>query len=228
MSVGERERATLARVVETFVPGVPASTVADRIVAELESVGRPKLVSDLLLFLRLVEQPVLNLALSGRPRAFSRMTQLQRESYLLRWAESALALQRTAFQAVKRLSLFVAYASSDGEGNSLWAGTGYARPALDPPARPALAARRASAGDTIDADAIVVGSGAGGGVVAAELAAAGKHVVIVEQGDLVTEAEFDGREDRAPRGSSGTASSSRPRTSHSRSSRDAPSAAERS
>ena len=43
MSVGERERATLARVVETFVPGAPANAVANRIVAELEAVGRPKL-----------------------------------------------------------------------------------------------------------------------------------------------------------------------------------------
>jgi len=196
VSVGERERATLARVVETFVPGAPANAVANRIVAELEAVGRPKLVSDLVLFLRLVEQPLVNLALSGRPRAFSRMTQAQRERYLLRWAESAVPLQRTAFQAVKRLSLFVAYASSDGERNPLWDGTGYARPALEPPARPALAARPTSAGDTLDADVIVVGSGAGGGVVAAELAAAGKHVVVVEQGDLVTEDEFDAREDK--------------------------------
>src|SRR5207245_10475189 len=90
VSVGERERATLARVVETFVPGAPANAVANRIVAELEAVGRPKLVSDLVLFLRLVEQPLVNLALSGRPRAFSRMTQAQRERYLLRWAESAV------------------------------------------------------------------------------------------------------------------------------------------
>ena len=196
MSVGERERATLARVVETFVPGASANAVANRIVAELEAVGRPKLVSDLLLFLRLVEQPLVNLALSGRPRAFSRMTQAQRERYLLRWAESAVPLRRTAFQAVKRLSLFVAYSSSDGERNPLWDGTGYARPALDPPAPAALAARRTNAGETLDADAIVVGSGAGGGVVAAELAASGKRVLIVEQGDLVTEDEFDGREDK--------------------------------
>ena len=141
MTVGERERATLARVVETFVPEAPAPAVADKIVTELEAVGRPKLVNDLVLFLRVIDQPVANLALVGRPRSFMRMSPAERERYLLRWADSALPLQRTAFQAVKRLSLFVAYAASDGGANPLWQGTGYARPALDPPAPPAISAR---------------------------------------------------------------------------------------
>ena len=74
MSVGERERATLARVVETFCPGAPSRAVADTIVAELEAVDRPKLVADLVLFLRVIERRTANLVLAGRPRPFSEMT----------------------------------------------------------------------------------------------------------------------------------------------------------
>src|SRR5439155_383401 len=200
VSVGERERATLARVVETFCPGAPSRAVADTIVAELEAVDRPKLVADLVLFLRVIERRTANLVLAGRPRPFSAMTRHERESYLISWGESALPPRRAAFQAAKRLSLFVAYSRSDGAANPLWAGTGYAPPALDPPAQPMLSARAVSAGEVIAADAVVVGSGAGGGVAAAELAAAGRHVLVLEQGALATEDEFEGREDRGGAG----------------------------
>jgi len=200
VSVGERERATLARVVETFCPGAPSRAVADTIVAELEAVDRPKLVADLVLFLRVIERRTANLVLAGRPRPFSAMTRHERESYLISWGESALPPRRAAFQAAKRLSLFVAYSRSDGAANPLWAGTGYAPPALDPPAQPMLSARAVSAGEVIAADAVVVGSGAGGGVAAAELAAAGRHVLVLEQGALATEDEFEGREDRGAAG----------------------------
>src|SRR2546428_7745507 len=58
-----------------------------------------------------------------------------------------------------------------------------------------LSPRAVSAGEVIAADAVVVGSGAGGGVASAELAAAGRHVIVLEHGRLSTETDFDGRED---------------------------------
>lgn len=196
MTIGERQRRTLARVVETIVPEAPAPQVADTIIAELEAVGRPKLVDDLVLFLKLIEQPLVNLAVAGRPTRFSELDSTDRERYLLGWADSALPLRRSAFQAVKRLALFVAYSRSSGGANPLWPETGFARPALAPlPVRPApLAMLAATAGDVLEADAIVVGSGAGGGVAAAELAAHGRKVLVLEQGALSTESDFDGDE----------------------------------
>jgi len=170
----ERLRATLACVVETFCAEAPSRAVADRIVAELEAVGRPKLLSDLALFLRVIELPLANLALAGVSQPFSVMTRSTRERYLLRWADSPLPLRRTAFQAAKRLALFVAYAHSNGGPNPLWEGIGYSRPELAEPARSLLRARVCAPGETVRADAVVVGSGAGGAVVAAELAKAGR------------------------------------------------------
>jgi choline dehydrogenase-like flavoprotein len=51
-------------------------------------------------------------------------------------------------------------------------------------------------GDLVErADVCVIGSGAGGAVVAAELAAAGRSVVVLEQGPYWTRQDFDQRED---------------------------------
>lgn len=47
-------------------------------------------------------------------------------------------------------------------------------------------------GQTLECDAVVVGTGAGGAVVAAELAERGHAVVLLEEGELVTREEFTG------------------------------------
>ena len=195
MTIGNRERTTLKRVVETIVPEAPAGPIADTIVSELEAVGRPKLLSDLVLFLRLIEQPLVNLAVWGRATRFSDLDPPARERYLLRWADSALPLRRTAFQAVKRLALFVAYSRSSAGRNPLWAETGFERLPLAPlPEQAPLVVRKPVRDEVIKADAIVVGSGAGGAVAAAELAARGRKVIVFEQGALSREPDFEGDE----------------------------------
>ncbi|MDE3113179.1 MAG: GMC family oxidoreductase [Chloroflexota bacterium] len=191
-----RELAALAAVVDTFVPDADAAAVATKIAREIDLVGRPKLLSDLRLFLGVIEQPLIGLALAGRPAAFSRMDRERRERYLLGWADSAVPLRRTAFQAVKRASLFYAYGASDTGAERLWPRLGYQRGELLPlPDDPtALPSRATIDGETIEADACVIGSGAGGSVAAAELTLRGRRVVVLEQGSAWTEAEFDGRE----------------------------------
>lgn len=46
-------------------------------------------------------------------------------------------------------------------------------------------------GDELEADAVIVGSGAGGGVIAARLAKAGLKVIVLEMGGYFNEADFD-------------------------------------
>ena len=97
--------------------------------------------------------------------------------------------------AVRGLATTLHYALPDlGTGrNPNWDAMGYPGPRSAPPDAPkSLPTRRpSSAGEVIEADVCVVGSGAGGSVLAGELAGAGKKVCVLEMGGYFNEADFD-------------------------------------
>ncbi len=101
---------------------------------------------------------------------------------------------------LRGLCLSLHYALPDaGTGiNPNWPGIGYPGPQALP--KPAADVERPITPVvpiedlTLSADAVVVGSGAGGGVIAAELAAAGKQVCVLEMGGYHDESEFNGLE----------------------------------
>jgi len=146
--------------------------------------------------LGLLGTPVLPLLLTGRPRRFSALTQEEAERFLLAMANSRLPLLRTGFQALKRLATFLFYSLLDANGeNPTWPAIGYTpspRIPISPPARPpALRLTPVRAPANFDCDACVIGSGAGGAVVAAELAAAGRRVIVLEAGAGLQAPDFD-------------------------------------
>ncbi len=121
-----------------------------------------------------------------------------RERYLLRWGRSRIALRRSAYQAFRRLLSFLAYAIPDepDDPNPNLAAIGYvvedpgltAKPTtVRPVDLPAGDPRHRS---SLEADVVVVGSGASGGVVARALAEAGRSIVVLEAGPFVPEPEM--------------------------------------
>jgi choline dehydrogenase-like flavoprotein len=162
----------------------------------LDRLPNPDDVKQLRQLLRMFEIPVINLALAGRGKSFSAMNLVERESYLRRLAGHRLNLIRGGFQALKRLAALAYYAAADAAGsNPTWPGLNY--PGSIVPRqnlRKTIQPLAVSDGTQLDCDVVIVGSGAGGGVVAAELASAGHDVLVVEKGGYFNEADFNGRE----------------------------------
>ncbi len=125
--------------------------------------------------------------------------QEQREAIVHGFGEDPEAA--AGLDALRGACLTMHYALPDlGTGiNPNWPGMGYPGPqALPKPAseveRPIRPIVPEGEELTLEADVVIVGSGAGGGVIAGELSAQGKRVCVVEMGGYHDESEFPGLE----------------------------------
>lgn len=135
------------------------------------------------------------LPLTGHRKPFAALAPLERERVLQRWSTSPLPPLRRAFQALKRLTLALYYSAPNTSGkNPAHAMLGYERPTPDAPeVRPVSPIKPLQPvdGEVLNCDVVVIGSGAGGGVVAGTLAAAGRDVIVVEKAAARSAQDFD-------------------------------------
>ena len=136
----------------------------------------------------------MGMALTGRARRFSELSQSERERVLLSLSDSRVGAKRALFQGLKTASLFPYYMKG---GPGLWEEMGYSGPlGVRPDApEPAITPLPVERDTTLSCDVVVVGSGAGGGTTAGVLAAAGLDVVVLEAGGHHDERHFDGGEE---------------------------------
>jgi choline dehydrogenase-like flavoprotein len=187
---------TLSLICDTFVPSAATLGLGDTLVEALERVTDETDRVGLKLFLGMIENALLNSITVGISKPFSQMTRAEREHLLRDWAYSDTALARQLFQSLKRLTLFLAYSiMPQNQANPAWRDIGYAAPDRtasngERPIKPLKIAQPT----TLTCDVVIVGSGAGGGVVAGELTAAGYDVIVVEKGAYYDDSDFHGRE----------------------------------
>jgi choline dehydrogenase-like flavoprotein len=170
-----------------------------QLVAETLSLENERAKSDFRKLLALLTNTAFGLMLAGTPRMFTELSQEKREKYLTAMANSPIGQVRQGYQSIKRLAGFVFYAAPDATGvNPNWEALDYQAPTPPPPNVPQPIKPLRIIEDTIlEADAVIIGSGAGGGVVAGELAMAGKSVVVLEKGGYNNEANFTLQEAQA-------------------------------
>ena len=204
----ERERASLAALCNAFHPSLPADGYDDPLLFSTSAIdlGVPRAAEQAIASLPPAERAelrrllrFLDSALGGLViRKFHGVTKMnpeEREKLLAALSVHRNARLRQGFQALKRLSSFLYYSVLDQRGqNRIWPTIGYT-----PSSQPATGAEpirviKFDTSTTIDCDVCVIGSGAGGGTVAGELATKGLKTVLLEAGPGDQAAQFTQRE----------------------------------
>jgi choline dehydrogenase-like flavoprotein len=207
--LSERERAILGALCDGFHPSLTAEAGDDDVLFGLSAseLGVPAAAeqaigllpaaerSQLRQLIALLDVGLITRMLAGVPGGVRNMSDDERGRLLTSLATSRVPQLRSGFQALKRLSSFLFYSVTDESGDSrVWSRIGY-QPSPQPSTQaPRLAVKEITAETKLDADACVIGSGAGGGVAAASLAMRGLKVVVLEAGPPDQAGDFSQRE----------------------------------
>ncbi len=197
MFLDKSQKKTLQAVCDTLCPeelfepdaGVSSQSLADRIESALTKRNSADQSQIIELLVR-INHPVLAFAMCGKAVRFAVADRETRTKILFAMSRSRSPRLRAGFQALKRLTLFIAYADQR-IGSSVWQEINYpGERTTTSTNHPQLNIVNDPGDDECSCDVLVIGSGSGGAVVAAELAATGLNVIVVDKGDYFGESGF--------------------------------------
>ena len=198
----DSQRGTLAAVCDTYVPSIDADThdpiERDFLGRAATDMGIPAQIEAMMADSMTPEEiaGVAGLLDALAEHDFAELPVETRTQILLDTA-AADPEAKHGLQSLKALTLLLFYALPDEHGhNPNWEAIGYPGPISAAPSAedaPKTIQVHDVEGDeaTLTADACIVGSGAGGSVIAAQLAEAGKEVLVLEMGGYRNEQDFN-------------------------------------
>ncbi|MDW7695422.1 GMC family oxidoreductase N-terminal domain-containing protein [Flammeovirgaceae bacterium SG7u.111] len=140
--------------------------------------------------------PFAGLLFAGSFKPFDKLSPTKQEKWLRAWSASSILLLRKGFSTLKKLSCFIYYTVTNSSNtNPNWETIGYPGVISEPPQKARnINTITSKNNSTLHCEVLIVGSGAGGGVVAGELAKAGKDVLVVDKGGYFDEPDFNQKE----------------------------------
>ncbi|MEO0472285.1 MAG: GMC family oxidoreductase [Bacteroidota bacterium] len=205
MTVSPTQREALIAICDSLIPTTsqssdphdywrrPASDmqVADQILELLDelSAHHQKEFRQLLF---LLGSPLLGLTWMGPLKPAHKLSHEQRTRLLQKWSAHFLPNIRNGFNSLKKLTGFFFFSGKKGEeANPAWAALAYQNdfpvPAV---AENEIQPLHIQSATNLACDVLVIGSGAGGSVIASEMALAGKKVLVVEKGPYLSSQKF--------------------------------------
>src|ERR1700682_5180304 len=209
MNLKQREIEALDALADTFVPSLAFAKDEDPVLFSMSasdlgvSIGvadaldriEPAKAQALRFFLGLLENPLFIATVSSSASRFSRLPHSKRERVLQRLATSLVPQLRTAYQGVRSLVMLHTYAANGTPASDdLVRAIGYAPEINRKATAPRIPVTKVGHETTVECDVCVGVSGAAGSVVAAELAASGRDVVVVEAGSEWSGGDYDQHE----------------------------------